>query len=120
MTSLSGSTTSYNSIATDGAGTIVVVYSIYQSWTISVSTDHGSTWQDVVIPTGGNPVGLQQATVYYGNGEFVIVGNAIYTSADGLLWANNAVNTVNTLLTAAYGSGTWIVSTITGEYLTSV
>lgn len=101
-------------VATNGNGVIVIAPSIYNNWTVSVSVDHGATWQDVVIPSGYGPGGTYQSKIDYGNGVFVISAqdNAM-VSADGLHWTTFQV-IGQQYASSAYGNGTWVMASLNG------
>ena len=105
----------YGQIASNGAGTIIVFFSTWGSYTVCVSIDHGSTWQEVILPTGNSSGGgLYQAGIAYGNGTFVIAANNnIFTSPNGLSWSVSSPT--GQWGSAAYGSGKWIVADLGGS-----
>lgn len=101
-------------IASNGAGTVVVIFSVWAAPKACVSTDHGNTWQEVTLPTGSQPSGLYQAVITYNNGIFLIAASDnFFSSANGLTWT--VTTTVGQWFGVAYGSGKWVASSMDGQ-----
>jgi len=113
-------TSSVYSVASDGAGTVVLLMGSNIHYVI-VSKNHGATWRVVTLPIGVDSSGTAEAQVNWVNGRFVlsrmnsIISSSFATlhSSTGLSWSEEpprlrGLGLTQFSSTFGFKSGVWI------------
>lgn len=103
-TLLSGATSQVNDIAYSDSLDIFVT--VHADGTIMSSTNEGSTWQ-----TRRTATSVALNVVKFANNTFLAAGQTgtITTSPDGVNWTNRTSGVTTNFISAAYGTGGWLV-----------
>jgi hypothetical protein len=104
--------TSFMSIAY-GEGRFIAT--VVQTNKVYYSTD-GTSWTEATIPQG-NTYSLQQQSIAYGNGKFLIIGSgpgqyattAVASSTDGVTWTNSSIDFLDYPYAIIYADGKFLV-----------